>query len=176
MDSSKYLSDNEITLRLPEPYDLDTILEWENDTEAWNVGTAHAPFSRAVIEEFIANYDPDIYTGRQLRLIITLNDCGRAIGAIDLYDFDPHNRRAGIGIMISREYRRHGYGSKALSLLIGYCRDVIGTHQTYAMVPVDNEASINLFKKAGFNICGRYRSWLRRGIHYTDVFTMQLLF
>lgn len=176
MNNTRYLSDDIITLRVPEPYDLDIIYKWENDTELWSVGTSTAPFSKKTIEEYIASYNPDIYSAQQLRLMIIRQHDYAVIGIIDLYDFDPHNRRAGIGIIIDSQYQTQGYGTRALSLISTYCSDFLGMHQIFATIPADNEASIRLFKKAGFKICGRYRSWLRRGLHFVDVFALQRLF
>ncbi len=176
MNARHYLYDDTIMLRTPEPYDLDAIYSWENDTELWAVGTSCAPFSRKVIEDYINSYNPDIYVTRQLRLMITTHDSHEPIGAIDLYDFDPNNRRAGVGIIIDRRVQRMGYGRRALGLMAEYCREALGMHQLYATIPVDNEPSLKLFQKLGFKICGRYRSWMRRGKRYIDVFALQLLF
>lgn len=176
MNDNRYLSDDLIVLRLPEPYDLDTIYQWENDTELWSVGCATAPFSKKLIEEYIADYNPDIYSAKQLRLMIAHKDDGALIGAIDLYDFDPHNRRAAVGIIIDRQFHRQGYATRALNLLADYCHSMLGMHQIHAIIPVTNESSIKLFQKSGFKICGRYRSWLRHGASYEDAFSLQQLF
>ncbi|MBD5267042.1 MAG: GNAT family N-acetyltransferase [Bacteroides sp.] len=176
MNNTQYLSDDTILLRIPEPYDLDIIYQWENDTTLWNVGCATAPFSRKLIEEYIAEYNPDIYSAKQLRLMIVRKNDNAPIGAIDLYDFDPHNRRAAAGIIIDSRFRHQGYGLRALNLLADYCHSMLGMHQLHAIIPVTNESSIKLFQKAGFKICGRYRSWLRRGASYEDAFSLQKLF
>lgn len=176
MNTPHYLHDGAIMLRCPEPYDLDIIYSWENDTELWTEGSANAPFTRKIIEEYIDNYNPDIYSARQLRLMIVKIDTMETIGAADLYEFDPHNRRAGVGIIIDRRFQRMGYGARALTLLSEYSRDMLGMHQLYATIAVDNEASLRLFQKSEFKICGRYRSWVRRGAHYVDVFALQRLF
>ncbi len=173
MTSADLLSDGLVTLRPPEPYDIEIILGWENDTRAWTSATTAAPFSRRNIEEYVMTYDPDIFASRQLRLIVETE--GRAMGAIDLFDFDPVNRRAGLGIVIDAEARRRGLALRALTLMARYGRERIGLHQIWALVAADNDPSRALFARAGYAIAGRLRSWLRRGESYSDAYIYQLL-
>ncbi len=104
MNATPLLSDARITLRAPEPDDLELLYAWENDTRLWTVGRANAPYSRSQLAEYISNYDADIYSQRQLRMIIVENATSQPIGAIDLYDFDPLNLRAGVGILVDSSH------------------------------------------------------------------------
>lgn len=171
------LSDDKIILRAPEPSDIDLMLEWENDSAAWRDGSTTAPFSRDLIERYVLTYDPDIYSSRQLRMLVVKKDGNLPVGSVDLTDFDPHNRRAEAGIYIDASYRRNGYGRRALDLLSGYASQFLGLHQLWAEVAVDNTPSVELFRAAGFKTCGRLRSWLRRSTQsYVDVYLLQRLF
>lgn len=170
------LSDSLISLRAVEPTDLDILCMWENDTDLWKLGSTIAPYSRKLLWEYIKNYTSDIYSQGQLRLMITTTESKDTVGMIDIYNFDPHNRRAAIGILIGSGYQRKGYGRHALLLTNKYASDFLGIHSLWATVPVDNQASLMLFKKSGYKICGRMRSWLRRGKSYTDAFLLQHLF
>ncbi len=96
-----------------EPEDLDELYEIENDSDTWNAGTTNVPYSRFVLRNYIANSTNDIYTDRQLRLIIEHNH-SQTIGLIDLTDFDPRHHRALIGIIIKPAYRHHGYAHAAI--------------------------------------------------------------
>jgi diamine N-acetyltransferase len=95
------------------------------------------PYSQDVIMEFIASATHDIWTTKQLRLMIeTLG--GKTIGTIDLFDFDPKNQRVGIGILIAAQSdRQQGFASDAVQVLCNYCFDVLGLHQVYCHVTVD---------------------------------------
>jgi diamine N-acetyltransferase len=100
----------------------------------------------------------------------------RAIGCIDLFDFDPKNKKAGVGILIADQADRgKGYAQEALHLLIDYGYNTLDLHQLYANVRVDNENSINLFKKLGFEITGLKQDWLYEEGKYFDEYTMQLI-
>ena len=171
--SPDLLSDGVVALRAPEPHDIDIMLRWENDSTAWTSATTAAPFSRRNIEDYVMTYDPDIFSARQLRLII--ETAGRPVGAVDLFEFDPLNRRAGMGIVVDPDERRSGIARRALNLLAIYGASRIGLHQIWAMAAADNEASGALLASAGYVISGRLRSWLRRGESYIDAYIYQRL-
>src|SRR5688572_8131044 len=143
------LTGKNINLRALEPADLEQLYEWENDVANWHVSGTLTPYSRFVLEQYISTAHQDIYTTKQLRLVIELytSDDIRSIGCIDLFDFDPKNMRAGVGILIGDcDERNKGYASESLALLINYSADTLGLHQLYANISVDNKASLHLFK------------------------------
>src|SRR6187551_2114251 len=115
------LQGQHIFLRAIEPSDIDALYEWENDAENWKVSSTQAPYSRFVLEQYIASAHQDIYSVKQLRLIIC-DANNKPVGCIDLFDFEPNHLRAGIGVLIAdKTERRKGYASEALELLIEYC-------------------------------------------------------
>jgi diamine N-acetyltransferase len=163
-----------IRLRALEPHDVDTLYKWENDTSIWKASNTITPFSRFVLEQYIASSHQDLHTNKQLRLMITTRD-GRDVGAIDLFDFDPLHMRAGVGILVDTEDRGKGYASEALTLLIQYCFHTLHLHQMYCNVTVDNEDSVMLFQKHKFLITGIKKDWIRVGDIFLDELTMQLV-
>ncbi len=165
-----------ISLRGPEPDDIDCIYLWENDASLWPCGSTRAPLSRHQIWQYIDSYDGDIYSQKQLRLIITDNGSGLAAGTVDLYDFDPRDARANVGIFISADFRRKGFAAEALEMTAAYARETLAMHQLAAWVSVDNMPSVNLFKKAGYRSKACLRSWVKNGHSYSDVLIFQKLF
>ena len=149
-------------LRALEPQDIDVVYGWENDTDLWRVSGTMAPFSRHSLMRFIEEQQFDIYATRQQRLIVEADVDGGAvaIGAVDVFDFDPQNRRAGVGVVVSREFRRCGYAKEALQLLERYARDVLHLHQLWCSIGADNNASLALFRTAGYTECGRRLEWI----------------
>ena len=149
-----------IWLRALEPEDLEFLYKIENDETVWEVSNTQTPYSKFVIKRYLENAQQDIYEAKQLRLAICKDKDFRAIGLIDLFDFDPRNRRAGIGIVIRHPLdRRQGVGSEALELLIDYAFSKLELHQLYANIDVQNEASITLFTKFGFEKIGVKKDW-----------------
>ena len=146
-------------LRALEPEDLDAMYGWENDTDSWRVSGTVAPFSRHVLSRLIDEQQFDIYATRQMRLVIESLD-GTAVGAVDMFEFDPQNLRAGVGIIVAPPYRKQGFALDALQTLERYVRDVLRMHQLWCSVGADNEASLALFKKTGYAECGRRKEWI----------------
>lgn len=174
-----------IHLRALEPDDLQCLYDWENDTSVWSVSGTVAPFSKFTLEEYLKQAHQDIYTTKQLRLMIDLtvsDDDGElsndhhSIGCIDLFDFDPRNKRAGVGVLIANNAQRgKGYATEALHLLIDYAWNILDLHQLYSNVRVDNNNSLALFKKLGFEVTGLKNDWLYEAGKFYDEYTLQLI-
>ena len=160
-------------LRALEPGDIDLMYAWENDTAVWSVSGTLAPFSRHTLERFIQEQQFDIFQTRQQRLFIeTLG--GIPVGALDFFELDPINRRAGIGILIHDDaLRGKGYASDAVETACRYAREVLNLHQLWCNVGADNEASQRLFRSAGFTEIGVKRDWLWRPDGYGDEILLQ---
>jgi diamine N-acetyltransferase len=167
-----------ILLRAPEPSDIDIIFRWENDTSIWPLGSTLAPYSRFAIEQYVLNTDNDIFASKQLRLMIDWHASDselKTVGTIDLYEFDPFHKHAGIGILIDESSRRKGFASEALYLLIDYCFNTLNLHQLFCHIEQSNENSIRLFTKAGFKQCGNKKEWLFRDGKWSDELMYQLI-
>lgn len=94
-------------------------------------------------------------------------------GCIDLYNYDPLNRRCAVGIMVATEHRRKGY---ALAMLHALEEQYSGEiHCLYADIAAINTASLALFRKAGYTECGRFKEWLEYDSHFIDNIRMQKL-
>lgn len=170
-----YLNDKILILRAPEKSDLDALYRWENDSSLWHVGNAVAPYSRKQLWDYVETYDADIFTTRQLRFIVEESVSGECVGTVDLFDFDPVNRHASVGIIIDEKYRKKGYGVRALELVCDYCFQHIGMHSLTAVCERENEAAVALFKSVGFTASGCLRSWVRHGNSYADAIILQKL-
>ena len=158
-------------LRALEPEDLELMYGWENDMQIWQVSGTVAPFSRHVLSRLIEEQQFDIYATRQMRLVIEHD--GQAVGAVDLFEFDPHNRRAGVGIIVDSQHRAKGLGHDALKALEQYARQTLHLHQLWCSVTVDNEASLKLFRKTGYIECGLRREWILTSDGALDEILMQ---
>ena len=170
------LKGTNLYLRALEPEDLDFIYTIENDESIWNVSNTQTPYSKFLIRQYLENAHQDIYEAKQLRLAICKNKTSEAVGLIDLFDFDPVNNRAGIGIVIQNEqHRGSGMGKEALELLINYSFTQLQLHQLYANIGTDNEASLNLFTTFGFQKIGVKHDWIFSNNSYHDEAVFQLI-
>lgn len=169
------LKGQHIHLRALEPKDLDFLEATENDTSFWEVSSTQVPFSRYILEQYIANSHIDIYTAKQLRLLIAENKSNKPLGMIDLFDFNPQHKRAGVGILITRENQQKGYASEALELLIHYGFSSLNLHQLYANITSSNTSSLALFKKFNFETIGTKKEWIHSNNEFKDEVLLQLI-
>jgi diamine N-acetyltransferase len=170
------LKGQNIYLRALEPEDLEFVYQLENDESVWEISQTQTPYSRFLIRQYLDNAQQDIYEAKQLRLAICKNDSFQAIGLIDLFDFDPKNKRAGIGILIQNEENRlKGFGRQALELLIHFAFERLELHQLYANIQTTNEASIALFTTFGFECVGIKKEWNFQNGNYSDEALYQLI-
>ena len=171
------LKQENIALRAPEPEDIDVLFKMENDTALWHLSNTLTPFSRFELEQFILLADKDIYAIKQTRFMIEKTEENQAlpVGAIDLFDFDPGNSRAGVGITILEEYRSQGIAGTALNILIDYAFNHLGLHQLYCNIEEKNTASLNLFRNKGFVECAKKLEWNKKGNKWINELMLQLI-
>ncbi len=169
------LKGTRVRLRAIEPEDEDVLYSWENDQTIWQVSNTLTPFSRQILRQYLEQAHLDIFQARQLRLVIEALETEMPVGLIDLFDFDPHNQRAGIGILIgeSTEWGK-GYARDALKTLLKYVFTVLLLNQVYCSIDESNIASVNLFKSAGFRITGIKEKWNRSFSGWSNEWFLQI--
>jgi len=170
------LTGKHINLRALEPEDLDFLFKIENNESFWEVSHTQAPFSKYVLKKYLENAHLDIYEVKQLRLVIEDSHIKEHIGMIDLFDFDPLNKRAGIGILIQPEKQQKGYASEAIQLLTKYSFRYLNLHQLYANITTDNDKSLSLFLKHNFKKIGVKKDWIYNRGNYKDEILLQLIY
>ena len=157
-----------------EPEDLDELYAIENDRSIWKVGQTNVPYSRYSLHDYIAHSTADIYSDRQVRMIITHQE--QTVGIVDVVNFDPSHLRAELGIVIKVPYRRQGFATAAIAAVCDHARRIWHLHQLYVIVDERNETSVNLFRQNGFTVESRLRDWLFDGKEYHDALLMQTFF
>lgn len=155
-------------LRALEPSDIDFLYQIENDELLWEVSDTQTPFSRHLLEDYLRHTNEDFYSVKQLRLVICLENSTPA-GFIDLYDFNPQHKRAGVGLVILEAFRNKGIGKESIELLSQYAFHYFDLHQLYAYIPEDNIRSIALFEKSNFIQCGELNDWIFNNKTYKTV-------
>lgn len=169
-----WLKDDVISLRTPEPEDLELMYAMENDTALWSVGNATLPYSRYTLRMYLEQSKQDLFAEHQARFIIELSN-GEAAGMIDLADFDPLNNRAEVCIGLLGKHRGKGIATHALSTLGEYAFKKLHINQLYAFIPEWNSESLKLFEKNGFTKSALLHQWQRTENGYNNVFLVQKL-
>ncbi|EFA97753.1 GNAT family N-acetyltransferase [Hoylesella timonensis] len=161
-----------VVLRAMEPEDLDLLYQIENDIKLWNIGLTNVPYSRYVLHDYIATSSGDIYTDKQVRLIIE-NEERQTIGLVDIMNFNPQNRRAEMGIVVQEAFRQKGYGKDAIQKVMRYAKEVLHLHQLYVVVNSSQKPTIRLFLRMGFKETCQLTDWLYDGEVYHDATLLQ---
>jgi diamine N-acetyltransferase len=170
-----YLENKNILLRALEPEDLDDLYRWENDSELWKYGSTIAPYSKFALRDYLISSMNDLVQCKQLRLVAVDKKNDKSIGTIDLYDYDPINMRAGIGILLDAAYRRKGFGKEILNLTGEYAFRVLHLKQLFAYISESNVSSFKLFAACGYVQCGLLKSWRKTSGGFENVYVMQLI-
>lgn len=164
-----------IKLRALEPQDLEFLYNTENNESFWEVSHTQTPFSKFLLKQYLENAHLDIYQTKQLRLIIEENSSKKQIGMIDLFDFNPQHKRAGVGILITQKFQQKGYAAEALKLLIQYSFSTLNLHQLYANITEDNKKSLALFRKHNFKEVGLKKDWIFSNGKFKNELLFQLI-
>ena len=171
---SGLLNNDLVELRALEPTDLDVLYRWENDSSIWGEGSMIPPFSRYDLKNYIANAT-DIFTSRELRLIVEENASRKQVGVVDLFDFEPIAQRVELGILIDEEVRGLGYAKETLEMVVRYVFDYLRCHQIMVKVNAKNEPSLRLFRDMEFTQAGMLTDWVRDGDGWSDCALFQLI-
>jgi len=97
---------------------------------------------------------------------------GKAL--IEMVDWSNGNGYLQIGIG-EAEFRRMGYGSQALNMLLRYAFGELNLYRVTAVVPAYNQGAIRLFQKFGFVEEVRRRKALHRDGEFWDIIGFGLL-
>ena len=158
---------DKIYLRALELDDLEFLFEIENNRDFWEISYTILPFSKYYLEKYIKESNHDIFLEKQFRFVISIEN-KYPVGLIDLFDFDPINHRAGIGIVINNTQRKKGYAIKSVKLIEDFSRKNLQIHQLYVNVRIDNKISLDLFKKLGYVEIGIKKDWNYLDGQYID--------
>jgi len=150
----------EIKLRTLKDTDLDFLFSLENDKSLWAVSGTTEPFSLVQLANYISHAKQDIAIAEQFRFVIDWQ--GKAIGCIDLYEYNFKKQNAGVGIVILKEYRRKGFAKQSLALLIKYAWEKLHLKQLHTGIFSDNKASLALFQSVGFEMVRQNNFVLKR--------------
>ena len=146
-----------INLRKIEPSDLPFLYLWENDAASWADGDNHNPLSQQDLRDYIESTTGDIYRDGQLRLII--EEEGVTMGCIDLFDFDPRNRKAALGMYIAPEHRGIGVGRRALKQMEIYAFEHLNLRLLYAVIATNNAPCTALYQTSGYTPSSPLQGW-----------------
>lgn len=140
-----------VVLRPHEPDNLPAFLDWYANRELARL-TRHdqTPLTASQIRAFFQNSVLPMSTqGHSFGIHIA--DSRQLIGTCSLTDFSRDGRTATLRILIGPEpYWGRGFGTAAVSLLVGYGFERLGLHEIVLGVFDFNQRAIRAYEKVGF--------------------------
>lgn len=154
-----------VRLRKLEPSDLPFLYRWENDANVWADSDTHNPLSEQDLRTYIENTTGDIYRDGQLRLIIEQYEGEQVMtaGCIDLFDFDPRNRKAAMGLYIAPYARHSGVGYEAVAQLEQYAFAILNLRLLYVVIKEQNTSCLALYRRLNYTQIALLPQWTLEG-------------
>ena len=162
-------------LRTPDISDVQFMLDIENDKRYWHLSGNTSPFSAEDIEHFITESASNLEKDRQFRLVIIDIATKKRAGLLDVFEYEPLHKRAGIGIFVHEDFRGKGLAADSLRVLTQYLFKIVQLHQLWCNVLIDNRSSMKLFLKAGFEQTCIKKEWIFYNNQFHDEATLQLI-
>lgn len=168
-----FLEGKSVRLRALEPEDLTLLYQVENDPSIWNTSNATMPYSKFFLKQYLENQQGDIFTDKQLRLVIEHKEDRLPVGIIDLFEFCPLHQRVEVGVIVLEHVRSLGYGREAVQLIKDYAFNHLMMHQITAKVAVNNIPSLKMFKACNFKETASLKDWLFTSDGFIDILVLQ---
>ncbi|HVV34041.1 MAG TPA: GNAT family N-acetyltransferase [Vitreimonas sp.] len=156
-----------VILRPLEPNDADALFAAHGDEQTHRFWSAPAHKDVAQTRAYI---EDTLNMGRAWAIT---ESGGEALGRIAL--FDVRDGVGEIGVIMRRNAQGRGLASKALSLVCDYGFNQLGLHRIAADIDPDNNASISLFLRVGFQREGLLRKNWKTHIGVRDSVIMSKL-
>jgi RimJ/RimL family protein N-acetyltransferase len=157
-----------VRLRAIEPSDWETYFAWDQDDEQ-SRALYFVPFpqSQASAKQFAEKAAMGKPESDNFRFVIE-NSEHKVVGDITTHNCDQRNGNFSWGVNIKQEYRRKGYASEAIRLVMRYYFQELRYQKVTISIYSFNKASIKLHERLGFQQEGRIRRTVFTGGQYFD--------
>lgn len=109
-----------------------------------------------IIASFKQTYD----TQQGIRWGIIIRDSGTFIGTLGLNHLSLYSKKAEIGFELDPAHWRRGYAAEAIQAVLEYAFETLTLHRMGAVTFLENEASVQLLTRLGFEEEGILRGYL----------------
>jgi RimJ/RimL family protein N-acetyltransferase len=156
--------------------DLPVIFAYRNDPEVAKYQSWTAT-GEAELQAFIR----DLKTaqpgtpGEWFQFAIELKSTKELIGDCALKVNKEDARQGKIGFTLSRKHQGKGFGTEAVSALLGYAFTKLEMHRIIAVTDCENQASINLLERLGIRREGHFAQSFCRDGNWRDEFQYAIL-
>jgi len=164
-----------VYLRGGERADVPRFVAWMNDYRTSRTLSVVSPISLAYEEGWFERMLADQGKGGYFFVACLVAD-DRPIGTIGLFDFDPVNGNAGLGISIGEEANRgKGHGTDMLRALLAFAFASLRLERVWLDVYGFNDRARRVYERVGFVEEGILRHAVYREGGFVDVHRMAIL-
>jgi [ribosomal protein S5]-alanine N-acetyltransferase len=162
-----------IYLRAPKPSDYGEWTKLRRESrdflEPWEPSWARDELERGAFRERLSRYARERQDGSGHVYFIFLRGGGELAGGITLGHIKRGVAQSGvIGYWMGEQFAGHGYMSEAVDVIKRHAFGPLALHRVEAACIPDNERSVRLLKKAGFELEGQFRSYLKINGRWRD--------
>ncbi len=170
MAGEVFLEGELVTLRTVEEEDLDFMVENINHPEIRSYLTSYLPINMEQEKKFLEEISKN---DNEIHLLIW--DGEDRIGMTSLFDIDHRVGKAEIGLWITPDFWKRGYGTEASRLMVEYGFDELNLHRITAKTLQNNTASQKIWEKLGFEKEGVLRDTSFIDGEYVDLICYSIL-
>lgn len=129
--------------------------------------------SKRLIKNYLRSWNKYL----QFNYVIEIRDYStiKRIGSVSLWAINWYHQRSGVGIWILPKYWEQGFGTKAIMLIKNIAFNHLNLNRIEAHIAVENERSINMFKRCSFIEEGKLRNYLRLNGNVLDAVILSCL-
>jgi RimJ/RimL family protein N-acetyltransferase len=159
-------------VRSLKPSDATALLPIKNDPEIGRlVGATSRTYTPAEMDDWVKRHRQA--TDEAFFVIADATDT--AVGHVALYEIDPVNRSAELGILLgAKQVWGQGVGTRATRFIVEHGFDELGLRRIYLEVLDTNARARSIYEKLGFVVEGRLRQHQLKNGAFIDVIVMGL--
>jgi ribosomal-protein-alanine N-acetyltransferase len=155
-----------VTLRSPRPGDHEAWSTLRKESyrylQPWEPTWPEDDLTRAAFKRRLSVYAREQEAGNAWPFFIFAGVGDTLVGAITLSNVRRGVAETGtLGYWIGEPFAGHGYGTAAVRAMLAYAFDELNLHRVEAACVPDNAASRRVLEKAGFELEGRARAYLK---------------
>jgi RimJ/RimL family protein N-acetyltransferase len=159
-----------IRLRALEPADAQHFIRWNLDSERGRcLDFLWPPQSAVSVQTWVDEQSRRRLEANDGYTWMIENEKGEPVGSIGTHACVPRYGTFSYGLAVAAEYQHKGYASEAILLILKYYFDELRYQKVMACVNGDNEASIRLHQKLGFQLEGTHRRMFFSKGQYLDI-------
>lgn len=164
-----------LNLRAIRVADFDNIVDMFSDKETiYMLGFMPWPFTKPMIENYLANLSWNIKNGRSLYWAITEKDNDKFIGEIGL-TLELEHSKATMHYSLNRSNWGHGYMTECVKTIIDYCFRELNLVRLEINHMTINDRSQKVINKCGFTLEAIQDAYVKKDNGYKEVRLYRIL-